>query len=108
VIWRIHAQLASRSNHWGGPFVIAFMSTSQAVHGTAPDPPCGEFNIEAVAEHGTRRRVPCTSATRIRFADMTPARRIRPGRGSGTCRADGGRLPMAGTWAMNRGWNATR
>jgi hypothetical protein len=86
----------------------AFTSTLQAVHGTAPDPPCGEFDIEAVAEDGTRRGVPLASATRIPFADMTPVRRIKARKGSGTCRADGGRLPMADTWAMNRGWNATR
>jgi hypothetical protein len=57
------------------------MSTLQAVHGTAPDPPCGEFDIEAVAEDGTRRKVPLASATRIPFADMTPARRIKARKG---------------------------
>ena len=45
--------------------MTAFMTTLQAVHGTALDPPCGEFDIEAVAEDGTRRRVPLASATRI-------------------------------------------
>ena len=44
--------------------MTAFMSTLQAVHGTAPDPPCGEFNIEAVAEDGTRRRVALAFTTR--------------------------------------------
>ena len=87
--------------------MTAFMSTLQAVQGTAPDPPCGEFDIEAVAEDGTRRKVPLASATRTPFADMTRSAGSRPGRGSGTCRAAGGRLPMAGTWAMNRGWNAS-
>ena len=43
------------------------------MHGTVPDPPCGEFDIEAVPEDGTRRKVPLASATRIPFADMTPA-----------------------------------
>jgi len=81
--------------------VTAFMSTLQAAHGTAPDPPCGEFDIEAVAEDGTRRKVPLASATRTPFADMTRSAGSRPGRGSGTCRAAGGRLPMAGTWAMS-------
>jgi hypothetical protein len=38
------------------------MSTLQAVHGTAPDPPCGEFDIEAVAEDGTRRFLPTLAA----------------------------------------------
>ena len=61
--------------------MTAFMSTLQAVHGTAPDPPCGEFDIEAVAEDGMRRRVPLASATRIPFADMTPARRIKARKG---------------------------
>ena len=36
--------------------VTVFMSTLQAVHGTAPDLPCGESDIEAVAEDGTRRK----------------------------------------------------
>jgi hypothetical protein len=57
------------------------MSTLQAVHGTAPHPPCGEFDIEAVAEDGTRRKVPLASATRIPFADMTPIRRIKARKG---------------------------
>ena len=35
-----------------------FMCMLQVVYGTTPDPPCGEFDIEAVAEDGTRRRVP--------------------------------------------------
>jgi hypothetical protein len=47
------------------------MSTLRAVQGTAPDPPCGEFDIEAVPEDGTRRKVPLASATRIPFADIT-------------------------------------
>ena len=38
--------------------MTAFMSTLQAVHGRAPDPPCGEFDVEAVDEDGARRRVP--------------------------------------------------
>ena len=41
------------------------MSTLQAVPGTAPDPPHGGFDIEAVPEDGTRRKVPLASATRI-------------------------------------------
>ena len=61
--------------------MTAFMSTLQAAHGTAPDPPCGEFDIEAVAEDGTRRKVPLASATRIPFADMTPVRRIKARKG---------------------------
>jgi hypothetical protein len=73
--------------------VTAFMSTLQAVHGTAPDPPCGEFDIEAVAEDGTRRRVPLASATRIPLADMTPARRIK---------ARKGQRNLPGRW-----WSAT-
>ena len=48
-----------------------------AVPGTAPDPPCGEFDVEAVAEDGTRHRAPLASATKIPFADMTPADRIK-------------------------------
>ena len=52
--------------------MTAFMRTLQAVHGTAPDRPCGEFDVEAVAEDGTRRRVPVASATGIPFADMAP------------------------------------
>jgi hypothetical protein len=73
--------------------VTAFMSTLQAVHGTAPDPPCGEFDIEAVAEDGTRRKVPLASATRIPFADMTPVRRIK---------ARKGQRHLPGRW-----WSAT-
>ena len=69
------------------------MSTLQAVHGTAPDPPCGEFDIEAVAEDGTRRKVPLASATRIPFADMTPVRRIK---------ARKGQRHLPGRW-----WSAT-
>ena len=50
------------------------MRTLQAVHGTAPDPPCGEFDVEAVAEDGQRRRVPLASATRnpVRGRDPGP------------------------------------
>jgi hypothetical protein len=73
--------------------VTAFMSTLQAVHGTAPDPPCGEFDIEAVAEDGTRRKVPLASAARIPFADMTPVRRIK---------ARKGQRHLPGRW-----WSAT-
>ena len=73
--------------------MTAFTSTLQAVYGTAPDPPCGEFDIEAVAEDGTRRRVPLASATRIPFADMTPARRIK---------ARKGQRNLPGRW-----WSAT-
>jgi hypothetical protein len=69
------------------------MSTLQAVHGTAPDPPCGKFDIEAVAEDGTRRKVPLASATRIPFADMTPVRRIK---------ARKGQRHLPGRW-----WSAT-
>ena len=76
-------RLAGKKPNHGGPWLVvtAFMRTLQAVHGTAPDPPCGEFDVEAVAEDGTRRRVPLASATRIRFADMTPARRIKAEKG---------------------------
>src|SRR5215813_5165886 len=69
------------------------MSTLQAVHGTSPDPPCGEFDIEAVAEDGTRRKVPLASATRTPFADMTPVRRIK---------ARKGQRHLPGRW-----WSAT-
>ena len=61
--------------------MTAFMSTLQAVHGTAPDPPHGGFDIEAVAEDGRRRKVPLASATRIPAAGMTPARRIKARKG---------------------------
>jgi hypothetical protein len=61
------------------------MSTLQAVDGTAPDPPCGEFDIEAVAEDGMRRRVP--------LADMPPVRRIK---------ARKGQRNLPGRW-----WSAT-
>lgn len=73
--------------------MTAFMSTLQAVHGTAPDPPCGEFDIKAAAGDSTRRRVPLASATRISFAHMTPARRIK---------ARKGKRNLPGRW-----WSAT-
>jgi hypothetical protein len=60
---------------------------------TAPDPPHGGFDIEAVAEDGTRRKVPLASATRIPLADMTPARRIK---------ARKGQRHLPGRW-----WSAT-
>ena len=88
--------------------MTACMSTLQAVHSTAPDPPCGEFDIEAVAEDGTRRKVPLASATRIPFADMTPVRRIKARKGQRHLPGRGGRLPTAGMSALSRGWNATR
>jgi hypothetical protein len=44
--------------------VTAFMSTLQAVHGTAPDPPHSGSDIEAVAGDGARRKVPLASACR--------------------------------------------
>ena len=76
-------RFAGKKPDHAGPWLVvtAFMRTLQAVHGTAPDPPCGEFDVEAVAEDGTRRRVPVASATRIPFADMTPARRIKARKG---------------------------
>ena len=88
--------------------MTAFMSTLQAVHGTAPDPPCGEFDIEAVAEDGTRRRMPLASATRIPFADMTPVRRIKARTGQRHLPGRWWSATDGGTWAMSRGWNATR
>ena len=57
--------------------MTAFMSMLEAVRGRAPDSPSGEFDVEIVAEDGTRRRVPLASAARIPLADMTPARQIK-------------------------------
>ena len=57
--------------------MTSFMSMLEAVHGTALGPPRGEFDVETIAEDGTRRGVPLASAIRIPLADMTPARRIR-------------------------------
>lgn len=74
--------------------MIAFMSMLEAVvHGTAQDPAHGEFDVETVAEDGTRRRVPLASVARIPLADMTPARRIR---------ARKGQRHLPGRW-----WSAT-
>ena len=75
--------------------MTAFMSTLQAVHGTAPDPPCGEFDIEAVAEDGARRKVPLASATRIPFADMTPG---PPDQGPEGAAAPAGPLVVGYRW----------
>ena len=61
--------------------MTAFMGALRAAHGAAPDPPCGGFGIEAVAEDGTRRKVPLASATRIPFADVQPSRRFRARKG---------------------------
>jgi hypothetical protein len=69
------------------------MSMLEAVHGTAPGPPHGEFDVETIAEDGARRRVPLASATRIPLADMTPARRIK---------ARKGQRHLPGRW-----WSAT-
>lgn len=46
--------------------MTAFMSTLQAVHGTAPDPPCGEFDIKAAAGDSTRAQ----GAARIRDQNL--------------------------------------
>ena len=94
--------------------MTAFMSTLQAVQGTAPDPPCGEFDIEAVAEDGTRRKVPLASATRIPFADMTPVRRIKARRGAPAGpdplrrRSRGCRTPRATTVPAGAGVDVSR
>lgn len=69
------------------------MSMLEAVHGAAPDPLRGEFDVETVAEDGTRCRVPLAPATRISLADMTPARRIK---------ARKGQRNLPGRW-----WSAT-
>ena len=53
--------------------MTAFMSTLQAVHGTAPDPPCGEFDIQAVAEDGTWRKVPLASVLDPFVASAAPS-----------------------------------
>ena len=57
--------------------MTAYMSMLEAVHGAAPDPLRGEFDVETVAEDSTRCRVPLASATRIPLAGMTPIRRIK-------------------------------
>ena len=62
--------------------MTSFMSMLEAVHGTALGPPRGEFDVETIAEDGTRRGVPLASAIRIPLADMTPARRIRAPEGA--------------------------
>jgi hypothetical protein len=37
--------------------VTTFMSMLEAVHGAAPGPPHGEFDVETIAEDGTRRSI---------------------------------------------------
>ena len=79
--------------------MTAFMRTLQAVHGTAPDPPCGEFDVEAVAEDGTRRRVPLASATRnpVRGRDPGP-----PDQGSGGATEPAGPMVVGVRWRSYR------
>ena len=69
------------------------MSMLEAVRGRAPDSPSSEFDVETVAEDGTRRRVPLASAARIPLAGMTPARQIK---------ARKGQRHLPGRW-----WSAT-
>jgi hypothetical protein len=73
--------------------VTVFMSMLKAVRGRAPDSPGSEFDVETIAEDGTRRRVPLASADRIPLADMTPARQIK---------ARKGQRHLPGRW-----WSAT-
>jgi hypothetical protein len=54
------------------------MSMLEAVHGTALGPPRGEFDVETIAEDGTRRGVPLASAIRIPLADMGVSVTIEP------------------------------
>jgi hypothetical protein len=81
--------------------------TLPALPGKAPALPPGAFEIGYTAHDGAQHRVPLAEAAVVRFADTQPTRRIRAARGSGTCQGAGGRLPMAATSAMNRGWSAT-
>jgi hypothetical protein len=73
--------LAKDPNHAGDGHVIPGMSTLTAERGARPGLAPGEFELEYVAEDGTRHTVPLADAVRVRLADMTPARRIRPRKG---------------------------
>ena len=94
-------RLAGKKPNYGGPWLVvtAFMRTLQAVHGTAPDPSCGEFDVEAVAEDGTGRR----GAARIR--DQNPVRGHAPGPPD---QGPGGATEPAGPMVVGVRWRSYR
>jgi hypothetical protein len=72
-----------------------------------PDGPPGGFEVGYTTDDGAQLRVPLAVAAVVPFADMQPSRRFKARKGQRHLPICSGRLPMAGTWAMSRGWSAT-